>query len=161
MSENNIHPAGQFAATVADHGITKTSNGKEQVAVKFETEHGFITGFFALSEKAIEYTLEKLQACGFDGSSLLELQSDPPRLAGNKCSIKVVHEEYDGKTNAKVQFVNPDGYVGFELKKDTDAAANAAKKYDALLRARIGSKSAQTKLAQGADFPANDGDVPF
>ena len=149
-----MHPAGTFEAAIRDHGIALAQTGTEQVVVKFETEAGFITGFFALTDKAITYTMDKLVAMGYRGQSMLDV-NDGKCMLGNRCSITVVHEKYQGETRAKVSFVNPVGWEGAEIRRDEQAARNA-QRFDALLRKKV----AEAGDSDGEEAPAED-DIPF
>jgi len=156
MNDTNMHPTGLHSAVVIDHGITKSTNGTCQVAVKFETEYGLISGWFPMTDKAAEYTIEKLNNMGFNGRSLEGLQ-DGKCICGNKCVITVAHEEYNGKTSAKVKYVNPEGYEGMEIKRDAEAQQNI-KRFDALLHKSQGGMNRPNPTA--AATPAVD-DMPF
>ena len=127
-----LHPEGMHLATVLDHGITKSGSGTPQVAIKFETEYGIITGWFALTHRAAEYTAEKVAACGFVGDSFADLNTDG-LLVGNRCKITVRHETYEGETRAKIQFINSEDYAGYEIERDMEAA-QAARAFDALIK---------------------------
>jgi hypothetical protein len=165
---DNLHPEGYFDAEIVDHGITKSQSGTEQVAVKFQTDHGYITGWFPLTDKAIEYTVEKLQNMGFRGRSFSML-NDGRCLAGHRCNITVAHEEYRGNTNARVKRVNPEGYEGAEIKRD-EAAARSASRFDALLRKMNPDDGAARAPAGvthdhdpdfGSQEDSGDSDIPF
>ena len=159
---SNLHPEGYFDAEILDHGITVSQTGTEQVAVKFQTEKGIITGWFPLTDRAIEYTVEKLQNMGFCSSTFSKL-NDGKCLVGNRCNIKVSHEEYRGEVNAKIKYVNPEGYEGAEIKRD-EAAAKSASRFDALLRKANASAPEPTPKRQ-APPPATeesfDDEIPF
>jgi len=106
----DIHPAGIFDAVITDHGFgTSKKKGTPQLTVGFDTEAGHITGFFYLSPAAIEQTAEKVKAMGFKGSKWEDLQ-DGTALKGNKCVITVKHDTFEGRTLAKVEWVNEEGY---------------------------------------------------
>ena len=49
-----MHPAGRYEAEILDHGLSTAKTGTPQVAVKFQTDEGTITGWFAMSDKAAE-----------------------------------------------------------------------------------------------------------
>lgn len=128
-----MHPAGSFDAEILDHGYSKSrGKGSDQFFVVFQTEAGTITGFFSLSDKAITYTIEKIRNMEFQGDDLGDL-ADGHALRGNQCSIVVDHEEFDGKINARVGFVNPLGQTGGAIERDA-TAANNARRFNALLK---------------------------
>lgn len=152
MSE--LHPAGSYTASVMEHGISRSKSNTVQVAIKFKTEHGTITGWFPLSDKAAKHTIEKLKNIGFTGDSVAQV-NDGVCLIGKECVITVGHDEYQGKRHAKVSYVNPPGYEGQEIRRDDDAAREASA-YDVLLRS--GTPSAPR--GQLCKTPASD-EVPF
>ena len=128
------HPIGTYTAEIAEHGLCKSKNaGTPQVAVRFVTMHGPIMAWFPLTDRAVEYTMEKLLAMGFTGNTFSSLNSDC--LVGNKCVIVIDEDEYNGQKRPRVKFVNPEGDMGggAEIKKDQQAA-QAASRFDALLR---------------------------
>lgn len=124
---SNIHPAGSYTAKVVESGLSTSKNGTDQVNVRFQTEHGSVSGFFFLTDKAIEWTMKKLVAMGFTGDSLADLNNGA--IDGNECTITVKHEEYNNEVKAKVDGVFKVGGGG--VKKEEGAAANA-KRFDAL-----------------------------
>jgi len=103
-----MHPAGTFAATIEDHGFSKTSNGSAQFFTKFKTEVDTIVGYFSLSGGAAQYTVAKIKTMGFTGTDLNEL-TEGDVLLGNECEIVVSHKEHNGKIRAQVEWVNPKG----------------------------------------------------
>ena len=127
----SIHPAGQFEATISNHGYSMTSTGTHQFWVQFETKAGSLRGFFFLSDKAIEHTIAKIRAMGYDGDNLEEL-ADGTRLAGLMCLVTVEHDNYNGKTSAKVSFVDAWG-TQRGAKRDNEVAAKV-KMFNALLK---------------------------
>ena len=121
-----LHPTGFFDdAKIIDHGFdTSSEKGTLYFWVEYQTKHGRLTGYFYMSEKAIEHTLKKIAAMGFDGDDLDTL-ADGSKLAGNLCQITVNHEEYDGQQRARVGWVNENNAQVGPTHNDV-AAANAA-----------------------------------
>lgn len=138
---SNMHPAGVWPAKVVESGLSITRSGKDQISVRFRTEHGEVTGYFFLTERAAPFTMEKLVAMGFAGESLAELNNGA--IDEHTCLVQVKHETYEGVTRAKVDGVYKEGAEP-GVKKDAAAAANA-KLYDGLWN----------KIREEAD------DVPF
>ena len=102
---------GDYKATVVSYGVAEANKpgGDPSVVVEFEVEGGEkISGFFSLSTKALKYTLEKLLNCGLRNLSDLGSGAPVHEVFDSKkdFTINVVHEQYDGKTRAKVAFVN-------------------------------------------------------
>lgn len=146
----SLHPEGQFPAFIRDHGLSTSSTGNPQLWVKFETEHGTINGWFAMTDRAIQYTVEKVRNMGFDGHNFADLNKEPAILAGKEVTITVSNEEYKGKIRAKVQFVDSPDSDGGKPKKDDDAA-KAASRFDALLRKD--AKAKKPTREPGDDVP--------
>lgn len=127
-----LHPEGRFPATIREHAIQTASTGTEQLAVKFETEFGNVWAWFAFTEDAAPHTIKKIRAMGYAGDDLGEL-GDGVAMVGNVCEVTIKHEvDRGGKVRAKVHWVAPEG--GDRMVSD-DKAAQAIKKYNALLRA--------------------------
>ncbi len=109
---------GRYPARAVDHefGVTPTK-GTRFIRIKFEIldgEHrGQIThwdGWF--TEKTLERTLDSMENCGWDGGSI----GSPVGIGSKGCEIQVEHEENEGRTYAKVAWVNRQG--GGKLKED-------------------------------------------
>lgn len=117
-------PKGIYAAvavpTHTEHGVLgcqfgKSQNGNPQVAVLCEILRGpqagqRITWFGSFTDTVqksggtvADRTLESLRIFGFQGTDLDTFADQQP---DNEVSITVDHETYDGKTRAKVQWVN-------------------------------------------------------
>lgn len=126
-----IHPTGYFDATILDHGFATTGTGAEQFFTQFQTEHGTIVGYFFLTDKAAEHTMKKIRAMGYQGGDLSAL-ADGRELRGHQCSITIDHEIYEGKTQAKVGWVNQLGETGIVERCDVTAAN--ARRFNALLK---------------------------
>ena len=80
-----MHPEGKFEAEILDHGFCKSGlKGSPQFFAKFKTEAGEITGFFPLTHKAKQYTIEKIRNMGFQGDSMEDL-ADGMAMRGYWC----------------------------------------------------------------------------
>lgn len=104
--------------------------GTEQIGVEFlivggDEDGQRITDYFPLSEKAIQFTFEKLLAAGWDGQDMVEWTG----LGSVDCRLVVEDEEYQGKWKKKIVFVNRAG-VGMKN------AMNAGQKSDFAARMR-------------------------
>ena len=150
-------------------------NGTEQVAVYFRTvDTGEqITWFGYFSDKTMDRTLESLAACGWDPNMGIEAADEAVRA--NEVEIVVEHEDYEGRTRAKVRWVNKIGNARIEA-----IAPAQAKSLEQRLRARAlamrQGKPAAAPAPQrqapagrspsgGRSFPQptppNDEDMPF
>lgn len=101
---------GKYRARVVDAGMSKTKAGRERAEVDFAVEGETLTwaGYFGDNvdsggKSLTERTFDALRACGLKDDDLSRLHE----LAGGEASVTVEHEEYEGKTRAKIRFVNP------------------------------------------------------
>ncbi len=143
-----IHPAGVFNdVRIVDHGFDKSKNGAICLWVKFESDEGNVVGRFYLTEKAAEYTLDKIAVMGFAGDDLAEL-ADGTAMRDNLVQITVEHDTWEDKTSAKIAFVNENHSTG-GLKRDDAAAANV-KNFNALWRTK--AKKTPEKVQEEPPF---------
>ena len=135
-------PAGKYIGTPVSAALGLTSTGKEQIAIQFElldpvgerlTWYGFFT------DAAFERTIESLRACGWTGSALDEFAGEKlPAGVDHQVELVVQHEEYQGKTQVRIAFVNSIG-AGLALKSAMDATQ--ARAFAAKMKGRIAALS--------------------
>jgi hypothetical protein len=113
----NLIAEGRQPAICRSIQFGKTSKGDEQIAIGFEIvgegnpDVGRqITYFGMFTDTTIDFTVEALRNCGWQGDELAEL----PRLADegllpNEVSLVIEHEEWEGKWREKVKWVNRPG----------------------------------------------------
>lgn len=166
---------GIFRGKAQSWGLGETKDGKEQVAVTFALvvpagapppEHSTVTWFGYFTEKTWARTIESLQHCGWKSDDLSDLSG----LDANEVELVIDEEEYDGKTQTKVRWVNKAG-GGFQLK--APLAVDRAKGFAASMKDKIrglnASKGAPPANGSGhpptaatAPAPAvSEKDVPF
>jgi hypothetical protein len=161
---------GTFRARAVDADLGWTQGGKPQVAVTFEILEGEDTGrnitwYGYFTDRTKERTIESLRFCGWKGDDISDLSS----VNGDgEVSLVIEHEEYEGKTRAKVQWVNGGGA---RLAKPMDA--NDAKAFAAKLKGIVAGVDAKMKSGGGrgggpapslgdeAPPPIDDDDIPF
>lgn len=168
---------GVFEAKVVDYGVTKSKADKPMAMIRFiySGEDGtdkFINwyGSFA-SEKSSEITCAALALCGWS-------TNNPADLAKGKgsgvldetktVSITLANEEYNGKTNLKVKYINPVGGAAF---RNQIGQADAVKMFAGLNIGGIAAKAraSQPKVekkelknfAPGADKKDDEEPLPF
>jgi len=166
-----ICSAGNYTAkATGSFDFGTSARGTEQVAVEVEILDGeeagrFMTWFGYFSEKTSERTVEALRLLGWQGDDITKLEG----LGSRRVSIVVEHEDYDGKTNAKIQWVNRLGGLGVKLKTPMDDKAKrvfAAKmKGLAKLTAALPPEDPALLQRQGGAMPpppadADDGEPP-
>lgn len=128
MSQENqqeLLPAGRFAARAHSWDLGATNGGAEQIAVSFKLiepgfEGRFIGWYGMFSDTQIEFTVKALRACGWRGVDLTDMTG----MGDNEVSLVVEHEEYKDKVYARVKWVNAGG--GVLLKKVLDPNAKKA-----------------------------------
>jgi Fe-S cluster assembly iron-binding protein IscA len=111
---------GNHVAAARSWQFGKTAKGGEQIAVLFEILEGpdagnSVTWFGYFTEKTVDRTIEALRYCGMEGDDLSAIRELP-----NKVQIVVEHETYEGKTRAKVAWVNQLGGGAIKLNNPMD-----------------------------------------
>lgn len=159
-----MHPEGVFPARITGHCIGASRNkGTPQIVVRFETDFDGdvknIVGYFYLTPKAESYTMDNILAMGFNGDAIEEI-NDGQCMVGNRCDVTIKHEEYQGKMNARVAFIDPLGKGGRGAGEKLTGDASATK---AASRSNLALQEARKRLG---DIDANDGaeastDDPF
>lgn len=136
-------------------GEAKT--GTKQVLVQFEIIDGPHSGrllpwFGFFSEKAHERTLEALRLCGFKGDDLMAVLEQP---MDQEVSITVEHEVYEGKSHARVAWVNAPGGGGVTLAKPM--GADQFRQFAAQLKSKLAKVPAVDgkKAERGIAAPVN------
>jgi hypothetical protein len=137
-----VIPAGKYIGTPVSAALGLTSSGKEQIAIQFEfldpagerlTWYGFFT------DAAFDRTIESLRACGWTGSSLDEFAGEKlPAGVDHQVELVVQHEEYQGKTQVRIAFVNSIG-AGLALK--SAMSHDQARSFAAKMKGRIAALS--------------------
>lgn len=155
--QRELHPAGFFIAKVLDHGFSSAKTGTPQFWAKFKTDAGDVVGYFAMSDRAAEYTVEKIQAMGFEGTDLQELSTGTV-LQGHECQIGVTHDTYNNVTREKVDSVYPIDFVPGPSRDET-AAANA-RRFNALLKKKSAAPGTAPTTRRAAVPPKQDDDEP-
>jgi hypothetical protein len=118
-----------------------TTGKSDQVSVRVQLLEGTDSGQVIvwrgfLSDKAIERTLEALENMGWDG------ERDDSVTSGSTFVSVVQHEEYEGKTRARIAFINDPAGGGGNYEPMPEPQKNAAK-------ARLRALAAATKAANG------------
>lgn len=106
-----ILPPGKYRARAIEAALGETKTQKEQVVVRFELlDEGYedqtITwfGVFA-TDKMSRRVLEGLRACGWYGDDLGDLSG----VTENVVDLEVEHDTWQGRTTARVKWVNRRG----------------------------------------------------
>jgi hypothetical protein len=181
---------GTYRAKSRRAQLGMTGTGKEQVGIEWllldGTDRRITSYHYFSSDKAIEISMEALRNAGFRGMDLSDLSSltDREDTPTPECELVIVHEEYNGKTSAKVRFVNAGGGLAMANPLDqSQAKAFAARMRGAIAafdsergkpqpfqtgtRAPNGGRASTQPPPAGAyappedNFMATDEDVPF
>ena len=142
-------PVGMWNARAISAALSYAKTGKEQVVVSFaildgpgEGQQIRWTGWF--TDKTFERTIRSLRYCGWKGDDLSDLST----VGELDCQVTVEHESYEGKSHAKVAWVNA---LGGNLKSmaTVDAAGFASR-----MLPRIAALKSEGPTE-------DDGEVPF
>jgi hypothetical protein len=156
----------QVDGTYAQIGMSSTGN--QQVLVQFEILEGPAAGrrvpwWGSFTDKSWNRTVEALRYCGFSGDDLSTL---PAQELNHEVSIVVEHSEYNGKTNARVRWVNA-AVSGIKLSKPMNL--DELRNFGAMMKARVATVKAVEVAPPGVIKPAisssatasTDDDPPF
>jgi len=169
---------GTYRAKALEAKLGLSSGGNEQVGVRFallDREGESITWYGTFSEAAFEIAVRGLRAAGWKGDDLSDLSS----LSGDsvpEVDLVVERETYQGKTRAKVKFINSGG--GLAMKQAL--VGDQAKAFAERMRAKVlafnqqAGKPAETKpksnsrqVSDGPPYPRDEDapqggeDIPF
>ena len=122
-------PNGKYRARAKSAALGLTGTGKEQVGVEFEilteghtgesiTYYGFFT------EDTTERTIKSLRVCGWQGSDLDNLDG----IDANEVELDVEEDTYNGKTSAKVKWINKPGGLAMRAQLDPAQARSFAQR---------------------------------
>ena len=180
MSNQNLIASGRHAAICRNVQFSTTKKGDEQIAIGFEIVGDDIdagrpiTYFGMFTDTTVDFTVDALRNCGWQGDDLAEL----PRLAdegllANEVSLVVEHEEWEGEWKAKVKWVNRQG--GGKIKLERALDDNSLSRFAAAMKSKVRAagrdggqrKSAGSNGRSSAPVdnrnvpPPSDEDVPF
>lgn len=136
--------AGTYTARAKGFDFGVTQNDKDYVAVDFEItgpQHVGETigwrGYFS-TEGAVKRTLESLKFAGWSGQQ--DTLESLPGLGNCEVELVINHETYEGKTHARVQWVNNLGRGGVALGEQMDP--NRKRAFAARMRGHIAALNA-------------------
>lgn len=169
MSTENMIPEGRWDAVPTGAVLGETKGGKEQLGIGFDIPalERSITGYFYFTEDTAKRTMSALRTCGWQGDDLLDLSSvgADPEL---RVQVVIKHEEYEGKWQAKVAFVNPQGGVAIAKPLDHGKKLALAQRMRGLAMESAKSAAVRQASAPKAGNGAapvtghlDDADIPF
>lgn len=148
---------GKHRAKATSWAIGKAQTGNYQIGIEFDLldlpGHA-ITYYGSFSDKAYEFTIKAMRACGWQGADLAVLEG----LDANEVVLVVEHEEYNGKVQAKVKWVNSQGGLAMaNALQGDELAAFAASMRGKILAADPGAarRQASPSRSNGAAKPAS------
>jgi hypothetical protein len=147
-----VIPEGKYKARGVEGALSETSKGNPQVAILIEIIEGEHAGenytwYGHFTEKTEERTLESLRHLGWSTDDLTDLTG----IDANEVSITIGHEDdQEGKTRARVRWVNAPG--GLAIKERMNDGA--AKQFAARMK---GAAIASRQKASGGAKSASSG----
>lgn len=130
MAAHDLHEEGWWDATIVRHALCRSKSGTLQVRITFSTQlDKEVTVWLAISPNAIPYTRKKLEACGYTGSDVQELNGTD-MLVGREVRLRIVQEaDHAGEQRSRVKGIYPKAEAAktgpLEMTLDEIAAANA------------------------------------
>lgn len=161
----DIIEAGDYRAKAIEGKLTETKGGKAQAAVRFallDFPGRTLTwyGFLEASEKAFEIAMRGLRTAGWTGNDVADM-SMLVEATAPEVILVVQHEEYQGKTSAKVAFINSMGGMAMQGVLQPDQARSFSDRVKGKVLAFNQSAGVPAKPAAPAARPARpNGAVP-
>lgn len=165
--------SGNYLARIIDCGFSKTQTGKDQVFLIFEISSGEkISWYGGLATKLNDkgksqamYSIDQLLRLGFNNNweafgQSLDLSLIFEDIA-KEFEIVVVHEEYNGKTSAKIKWINDPSASGV---KKLEGPESVSLIRSMNLKAMTMQAKAEMKLKPQAKVTSQakiDEDIPF
>lgn len=149
--------AGRYNARVVSYGVPDVEEGKTPaVALTFrfleDGQDRELTWYGYLSSKAVDMTMKALITAGFRGDNMRAL-GEPEAFEDKEVSIVVEHETFEGKTRAKVKWINELGGAGFKALAPEVVEAKFGALNGALRAARAEVGRTKTARPQSSDTP--------
>lgn len=150
---------GTYRARAREWEFGQSKTGTPYVAVRFElVDLGeYITWYGYLTERTQDRTMESLRHCGWDNDDITR----PTGLNEIEVELVVERETYEGKTRAKVQWVNRIGGRALKVDEVDERTRRtfAAQMKAAAVASRKGMPVKPPKPAEPP--PISDDDTPF
>lgn len=158
LIQQGKHPA---RADKTSYELGEDQNGKPFAFLSFDIIDGpdkgrTIGGYFYLTDAAKDYSIEKLRNAGasFPGGDIFANDG----IGDSDCQIVVEHEEYNGKTSAKIKFVNKRGGGG--VKAENKLSDGGKQRFRDMFKADLLATGSKPKSAEGPP-KIDDSDAPF
>lgn len=158
LIQQGKHPA---KADPTSYELGEDQNGKPFAFLSFDIVDGpdkgrTIGGYFYLTDAAKDYSIERLRNAGatFPGGDIF----DPAGIGSSDCQIVVEHDEHNGKTSAKIKFVNKRGGGG--VKAENKLSDGGKQRFRDTFKADLLATGSKAKGPE-AQLKIDDGDIPF
>ena len=158
-------------ATVVEHGFSLISEKKTPCAwfeFQFDkirsdqNEYLTVRAYLYLTEKALDFSLEKLAALGWTGTDICELDPNEEvgfNFIGRQALITGGMQNYKGKNRAVVNFINDLNYQPIK-----SATSPEFKEINAKLKGKIAAYRSKNQNVNGTEqpiFPDPEPVIPF
>lgn len=127
---------GRYRGRAAEWAWGVSSNNNEQLAVSFDFlgDDGQPTGtrmtrYFSFTDDAFDWSLKALRNCGWRGNNFDDLTG----LDANEVQLVLDYEEYQGKRELRIAFVNAAGGIALKQVMEPSQVASFAQR----MRGRI------------------------
>jgi hypothetical protein len=150
----NLIKPGKYVAKVVEYGVPEVDGDKHpQVVVVFEFEEDGkarrLSYYGSLHPNAVEYTIDNLLVCGLKSDDLSSLLGPGALDFDREVQITIEHHTYNGKTSARIKWINPVGGAKFKNMAPEVASARLSK-LNGLVKAR--RKETGIQKAEEDDF---------
>lgn len=130
-----------YRARAKQWALGESSTGKEQASILFdittpEADIQSITAYLYFTDATWHRSVESLRHCGWEGADIAELSG----LDANEVELVVEDETYEGKTHARVKWINRIG--GLDVK--APLVGDKLRAFSATMQNRIHSMGAPT-----------------
>ncbi len=120
----------------------QTSNGNDQIVIDLDLfELGEkVSTFLVFTDKAAQYSLDRLRACGWTGDDLSNLSG----IDANEVDVSVKYEMWEGQERMKVQILTGGGAVKLKDQLDDKGKKAFAAKYRDLAKTVAAPKAPES-----------------
>lgn len=148
-------------AIVGSEQFGSTSKGNDQIAIDLEVpELGRnLTTFLVFSTDAAPYSIDRLRACGWDGSTNADGSPNLATIGANEIDVQVKYRDYNGEQKLDVQIMTGGGRV-----KITEFDASSKRQFGARFSAlaKMHGVTPSNAKSEATDFPFGaNRTVPF
>jgi hypothetical protein len=128
----------------------QTSNGNDQIVIDLDLlDLGEkISTFLVFTDKAAQWSLDRLRACGWTGDDLSNLDG----IDANEVEVEVAYEMYKGEEKMKVQIRTSGGAVKLKDQLDDKGKKAFAAKYRDLAKSVTAKAPAAPKSEEKTDI---------